>query len=90
MTAHSADYVAPTLSQELESLLNRHSQENGSNTPDVVLAQYLLDCLGIFNRAVNRREDWYGRTADLPLIDGSIEPPGHTIEARSDGTGCAP
>ena len=46
---------------ELESLVNRYSKENGSNTPDYVLARYISDCLEAFNRAVNRREEHYGR-----------------------------
>lgn len=50
-----------TFEQELESLLNRYSQENGSNTPDFILAQYLLGCLSTWNAAVTRREAWYGR-----------------------------
>lgn len=46
---------------ELEQLLNKYSVENGSNTPDFIVAQYLLHCLQAFNSAVNRRETWYGR-----------------------------
>lgn len=46
--------------QELSRLLNKHSQENGSNTPDFVLARYLTGCLRLFNATVNARSDWYG------------------------------
>lgn len=46
--------------QELRSLLNRHSQENKSNTPDFILATYLLWCMTAFNQAVNDRDAWYG------------------------------
>lgn len=49
---------------ELTSLLNRHSKENGSGTPDFILAEYLFGCLAHFNSAVNRREAWYGREQD--------------------------
>lgn len=49
--------------QRLESLLNRHSQENWSDTPDFILARYLLDCLAAWNKGVRHRETWYGRTA---------------------------
>lgn len=45
----------------LESLINRFSQENGSDTPDFILAQYLLGCLSAWNDAVKMREKWYGR-----------------------------
>ena len=40
---------------ELSSLLNRHCQENGSNTPDFILAEYLVDCLKTFNKAMAHR-----------------------------------
>jgi hypothetical protein len=46
---------------ELQSLINKHSQENGSDTPDFILAAYLDDCLKAFNVAVQNRETWYGR-----------------------------
>lgn len=49
---------------ELTSLLNRHSKENGSGTPDFILAEYLFGCLAYFNAAVNQREAWYGREQD--------------------------
>ena len=51
------------LEKEVASLLNRHSRENASNTPDFILAQYLLGCLAVFNQAVQQRETWYGRDA---------------------------
>jgi len=46
--------------QVLAALLNRYSKENGSNTPDHVLAEYLLGCLDNFDRAVQARARWYG------------------------------
>lgn len=48
---------------ELRCLLNRHSRENASNTPDFILAQYLLASLLAFETAVQQRETWYGRDA---------------------------
>lgn len=47
--------------KDLEDLINRHSQENGCNTPDFILADYLSNCLLAFDTAVNARERWYGR-----------------------------
>jgi hypothetical protein len=49
--------------QELQSLINRHSMENGSDTPDFILAQYLNGCLEAYNAALTKREAWYGRAA---------------------------
>lgn len=46
---------------ELISLINKHSLENGSDTPDFILATYINDCLKSFNAAVQNREVWYGR-----------------------------
>jgi len=51
----------PTFRDELISLLNRHSMENGSDTPDFVLAAYLHRALEAFDIAVGERENWYGR-----------------------------
>lgn len=48
------------LRSDLRSVLNRHSAENGSDTPDGVLAGYLLDCLAAFDRATLARSSWYG------------------------------
>lgn len=53
-----------TFEKELEALLNRFSQENGSDTPDFILAKYLNDCLTAWNHAVVAREKWYGRTKE--------------------------
>ena len=52
-----------TFVKELERLINKHSQENASNTPDFILAQYLQGCLAVFAQAVQQRETWYGRDA---------------------------
>ena len=57
-TAHGDD-----LPHALASTLNRFSAENASNTPDFILAQYLLWCLAAWNQAVQQRETWYGRDA---------------------------
>jgi hypothetical protein len=53
------------LERDLASLLNRYSQENGSNTPDFLLAEYLLACLSTWNTTVAKRDEWYG---NLPSI----------------------
>lgn len=51
----------PSFRQELEALLNHHCKENGSDTPDFILAEYLNDCLSAFDKAVARRTEWYRR-----------------------------
>jgi hypothetical protein len=49
-----------TFREELTDLINRHSKENGSNTPDFILGQYLNACLVAFDNAVKGRDAWYG------------------------------
>lgn len=67
----------PTLALDLAAVLNRYSAENGSDTPDHVLADYLLGCLAAFDAAVGAREKWYGRRKVLAatgdLTDEDIE-----------------
>lgn len=46
---------------ELASAINRCSMENGSNTPDFILAGFLKNCLFAFNGASRERERWYGQ-----------------------------
>lgn len=67
---------------ELTGLLNRYSKENGSDTPDWILAEYLLACLDTWNATMQQREKWYGRpmtrgTAILPLYDPRPPDGGH-------------
>ncbi len=59
---------------ELRALINRHSKENGSNTPDFILASYLNGCLMTFNATLNKRDRWYGhKTLGAPAARPTIE-----------------
>ncbi len=51
--------TAVALRDELTALLNKHSVENGSDTPDFILADYMLNCLTAFDEAVKARTQWY-------------------------------
>lgn len=46
--------------RELQELINRHSVENDSNTPDMILRGFMVDSLNAFNRSVRQRDQWYG------------------------------
>ena len=48
--------------KELEILINKHSMENDSNTPDYILAEYLNSCLKLFNNTLKRRTGYYKRS----------------------------
>ena len=47
--------------KSLVELLNKYSKENDSNTPDFILADYLMLCLEAYNKTLQVRESWYGR-----------------------------
>ena len=55
------EVIEMSFRKELEKLINKHSMENGSNTPDFILGRYLIGCLQTFDDVVNAREEWYGR-----------------------------
>lgn len=48
------------LIDELEALINKHSVENESDTPDFILAKYLGRCLDNWNETVAARDKWWG------------------------------
>lgn len=48
------------LRKKIEQAINNSSAENGSNTPDFILAEYLTDCLAALDKAAKAREAWYG------------------------------
>jgi hypothetical protein len=45
---------------ELRALINRHGIENHSDTPDYIIAQFLVDCLLGYTRTVRGRDAWFG------------------------------
>jgi len=48
------------LAEEIRACINRNSAENGSNTPDFILAAYLIRCLEAYDTATAARDQWYG------------------------------
>lgn len=48
------------LADEFAAVLNRHSAENESDTPDFVLSLYLVGCLEAYEEATRQREAWHG------------------------------
>jgi hypothetical protein len=58
---------------DLIDVINNYSKENGSNTPDFILADYLVGCLNNFNNIVKQREHWYGRENQF-IGDTNIPP----------------
>lgn len=48
-----------TFELELQKLINKHGRESGSDTPDFVLANYLIGCLEVFNQSVKDRDKYF-------------------------------
>lgn len=45
---------------ELTFLINKHSMENASDTPDFILANYISSCLDLYASTVRSRDKWFG------------------------------
>jgi hypothetical protein len=74
--------VSEGLERDLAAVLHRYSQENGSNTPDFLLAEYLLACLATWNTYVVKRDKWHGTLQSIPGIGGELIP----LEEREDSS----
>jgi len=61
------DENCSTFESELTQLLNRYSKENDSNTPDFILAEFLIGQLKVFNETLQKREKWYSPHNGFPL-----------------------
>ena len=44
---------------ELTKLLNKHSMEGPSSTPDFLLANFLISCLDTYDLTVRKRDEWH-------------------------------
>ncbi len=53
------------LEKEIAGLINSECRENDSNTPDYLLAGFMMRCLCAFELASNKREVWFGVHLDI-------------------------
>ena len=59
--------------KELSELLNKHSKENGSDTPDFMLSDFLSGCLELFDKTTVKRKRWYDDDMDtFKAPEGSL------------------
>ena len=59
--------------RELEGLINKYSSQSESDSPDFMLAEYLINCLNNFNLITRKGERWYanaGYKGDVMKGDG--------------------
>lgn len=59
------DPIFEKLEKEFAEVINRNSIENWNNTPDFILAKYLIDCLKVFSDINRNREQWYGKALKI-------------------------
>jgi hypothetical protein len=73
-------HKATTLRRDLATVLNAHSREQNSDTPDFILARYLINCLAAYETATADRERWHSGEIHL-----SVEPREFPIISVSTG-----
>ena len=62
--------MSQEFSNRLRFAINCCSKENGSDTPDFILAGFLSEVLDAWDRAVTAREKWYGREKKPIVLEG--------------------
>lgn len=73
------------LFDDLRAALNKHCAENVSNTPDRVLALFLMHTMAAFNTATLERDAWYKRTRRQ--VDGAIRELRHAVDLMTPDAG---
>lgn len=63
---------------DLAEVINKHSLENMSNTPDIIIAEHLCQCLDAWNAAIILRNDWY--YGSNGTVINPMEPNSHQIQ----------
>lgn len=51
MQTEISDDTRADVVREFAQTINKHSLENGSDTPDFILAEYLMNCLESYKRS---------------------------------------
>ena len=72
--------------RDFADVINCHSLENRSNTPDFILAEYLMDALEAYERIHKANERWYGKKLE---IGGGTADEGEKVEIVLDGKAIA-
>jgi len=58
--------------KEIESLINRLSRENVSNTPDFILAEFMTKALEAAEAIIKDRDRWYGIDPKPGLLKNEV------------------
>ncbi len=82
--------AAQTFETELSALINKYSEDNFAETPDFLLAQFIVGCLGAYAIATKRREEWFGRGRHPAGSGGAPEPLAELPKLTADEKGKLP
>lgn len=58
--------MTETFLEELKYLINKYNLEERSDTPDYILAEYMFNCLQVFEKATESRQAWHGMDQSSP------------------------
>lgn len=70
--------------RDLANVINCHSVENLSNTPDFILAEHLYSCIEAWNKTTKRRNDYYSTDRVNPGVIDPLQPNSHQRGAGDD------
>lgn len=77
------------LARDFAAIINRHSRENASNTPDFLLGDFLVQCLEAYEGAQLRRAgrfDWPVEQRQ-PYVQAMLKACAETLHARDEWHG---
>lgn len=92
--AHAQMDRDTALREDLRRAINRNSREGRSNTPDHILAEYLMQCLQAYEAAHNNTQVWMGSNPTMGYreyetrtfgSDGPVSRFSHPVQEDSDG-----
>lgn len=52
--------ISDKVHEEFRSVVNRSSIDAALNTPDYILADYLVECLKMYEKTTSDRDAWWG------------------------------
>jgi len=72
------------LKQRIREAINCTNADNGSDTPDYILAEYLTDCLAAWDKAITARTKYFAPTpTGKPCICPSPNAEAHGRRSRT-------
>lgn len=64
------DMKTKEFGRELAALINKYGLDTAFNTPDWIVAQYMMWAANALNRTVFLRDGWFGRFNKVPATEG--------------------